>query len=388
MMMLNQPARLSRTRRGLRVVLIQLALTALLLAGLEGLASLWVAERNSPAKRAEPDLRTVAERNHTVYDPLLGWVNQPNLSIPHLYGPDRHVSINNLGFRGTDVINPEDPNGSCRIIVSGDSFTFGYGVDDHDTWAAQLSRRAPACEILNMGLGGYGLDQAYLWYRRDGATLPHDLHLFAFITENFRRMSRDRFMGYGKPVLTAREGQLVVENVPPPRPVATSRRAARYRAFVQRLHLVQLVQGQLDRWRGERLQQWGRQVQEAIVLTFVELHRLHAAAGRSGVLVYLPVEKDYRSGDSNAWRSLLAREAAARGWTLIDLVKELRALPAEDIAPLFIQTDDDRFRGSKGHYTEAGNEWVAATLHRHLQAHPAWATCLNAPAGTGPQPSR
>lgn len=369
-----------KARRWARILVIQLGLTAALLAGLEGLASLVVPKRDAAEKTAEPDTRVVAERRHTIYDPLLGWVNQPNLSISNLYGPDLHVSINNLGFRGTDAIDPNQPDGTRRIIVSGDSFTFGYGVGDHSTWAASLARRTPDCEILNMGLGGYGLDQAYLWYRRDGDPLPHDVHLFAFITENFRRMSRDRFMGYGKPVLTAREGRLVVENVPPPWPNHARRLPARYQAFVQNLNLVRLIQGQLERWRGERIQQWGRQVQEAIVLTFVELHQLHAAAGRTGALVYLPVEKDYRSGDSNAWRSLLAREATTRGWIFIDLVKELRDLPREDVPGLFIQTDDDRFRGVKGHYTEAGNDWVARTLHRHLLAHPQLAARLNATA--------
>ena len=59
----------------------------------------------------------------------------------------------------------------------------------------------PRLETLNMGQGGYGVDQAYLWYKRDAAKFEHQVHLLAFITDDFVRMQSDRFRGYGKPVI-------------------------------------------------------------------------------------------------------------------------------------------------------------------------------------------
>jgi hypothetical protein len=48
----------------------------------------------------------------------------------------------------------------------GDSFCQCRGVQDHETWQAYLER-IEGKRILNFGVGGYGLDQAYLRYLRN-----------------------------------------------------------------------------------------------------------------------------------------------------------------------------------------------------------------------------
>jgi hypothetical protein len=64
---------------------------------------------------------------------------------------------------------------------------------------------------------GYGVDQMYLWYKRDGAKFEHQVHLLAFITADFERMQSNMFAKYGKPVIDIENGTLVVKNVPVPR---------------------------------------------------------------------------------------------------------------------------------------------------------------------------
>lgn len=49
-----------------------------------------------------------------------------------------------------------------------------------------------------MGRAGYGIDQAYLWYPRDGMRLEHDALIFAFISEDFRRAALPSCKGYPK----------------------------------------------------------------------------------------------------------------------------------------------------------------------------------------------
>jgi hypothetical protein len=49
-----------------------------------------------------------------------------------------------------------------------------------------------------MGQGGHGVDQAYLWYKRDGVKLKHDFLLFAFITLDFQRMQQRDFLGLNR----------------------------------------------------------------------------------------------------------------------------------------------------------------------------------------------
>lgn len=64
---------------------------------------------------------------------------------------DLRVRINNLGFRGPHI----DPkkNGK-RVLVVGDSFTFGWGVPDEATWVQMLDSAQTDVEVLNLGRGG------------------------------------------------------------------------------------------------------------------------------------------------------------------------------------------------------------------------------------------
>src|SRR5262249_7789336 len=122
----------------------------------------------------------VIERRHTRYDELLGWVNVPNLDVKDIYGPGTVLHTNSRGFRGTDEYTVEVPVGRKRVLCSGDSYTFGVDASDSDTWCHQLAVLAPTFETINMGLGGYGIDQAFLWYQRDGERYAHDVQILAF----------------------------------------------------------------------------------------------------------------------------------------------------------------------------------------------------------------
>lgn len=363
---MDTPERPSRFLRFIRWALINAVVTGALLALLEGAASFYMAHRMIGEKpRTETDQRIVAERMHTDYDPLLGWVNKSDTVVSNMYGEGRHLTINSNGFRGV-----EGSNGIVRMIVSGNSFTFGYGVGDENTWSEKLEDLTPGLEVINMGLGGYGVGQAFLWYQRDGQNLDHDIHLFCFITENFRRMGRDRFMGYGKPVLTARDGKLVVENVPPPKP-RKSIVPERISRALSDLHIARLIAGWTEKKQAELQATRESKIEEAALLAFTELEKIHAKDSRPWALVYFPVESDYRDGHSNGWRKWLSKEAKERNWIFLDLVGELRKLPKNEISGLFIQSDEGRYRGSKGHFTEAGNAWAAETLHRLLREQPA-----------------
>ena len=344
--------------RGLRIAAIQVLITIALLLMLEGAASFRDAAKKIN-RDARADLRPTAESIHTDYDTLLGWVSRPG-HYPNLYGESRDLTIEPNGARRTP--SDDSPPPTLTVVASGDSFTMGYGVGDDQTWVAHLERQHPALDIHNLGLGGYGLGQAFLRYQRDGVNLPHDLHLFSFITENYRRLGRDRFMGYGKPVVTLEDDELVVENVPPPRRRHSPLFQLRYGAAIQELHLVRwLTAGPTARLEAQRVER-ARNVQQVAHAIFNKLHELHNQRGRIGVFVHFPVESDYSDGDSNAWRLWLREEARSNDWHFVDLIPALRALPRERVRDLFIQNDVYRFRGAKGHYTELGNQVMARAL--------------------------
>ena len=322
----------------------------------------------------EHALRPPLERVHTRYDPDLGWVGIPNLSLPDAYGPGRGLRTNSRGFRGAGDVDRAVPAGKVRIICSGDSFTLGYGVGDEAGWCYLLSRRDPRLETVNMGQGGYGLDQAYLWYVRDGAPLDHDALVFAFITEDFRRMQRDKFLGLGKPVLRLEGNALVTANVPVPRAGYWfpwfSRNAALFRTL-SAMELADRLLG-LSSSAAESEPPTNAQTWKVILRVFQELARINAAKGSTLVLLSLPDAADFSVDKSDHWRASLTREAAAHGIPFVDLVEEIRKLPPDRVPALY---------NPDLHFSEAGNEWVAERLEEKLQAIPSFARRLAERAG-------
>lgn len=74
---------------------------------------------------------------------------------------DLVYQINNLGFRGPDV--ELEKSDKPRIAFIGDSFTFGWGVEEGKSWIGLLRKEHPDLELLNLGRGGtHPMDHAQL----------------------------------------------------------------------------------------------------------------------------------------------------------------------------------------------------------------------------------
>lgn len=88
-------------------------------------------------------------------DPIQLFELRPSQSVCF---EERCETINGHGFRGVEVdLRDRNP---FRIAVLGDSFTYGYGVDDHETLPVHLERILNAngkrgIQVLNFGIGGY-----------------------------------------------------------------------------------------------------------------------------------------------------------------------------------------------------------------------------------------
>ena len=368
--------------RGRHVLLsIGAAIASLVL--LEGIASVALFAIDAGRKFEAP----LAARQHTIHDPLLGWVNRPGIARPGLYGPGRDVTIDQRGFRGRHEIAPAAPSGGLRLVASGDSFTFGYGVGDGDTWGAKLEHLAPGLEVVNMGQGGYGADQAYLWYERDGRSFEHQVHVFALIWADIDRMRRASFFGYPKPTLELRNGELTVAGTPVPE------RAFWVPWLTQNAHLLRelrvaealarILGGGDEERDAPRIGQ-----REAATLLLRALGRMRdgdLAHGSQLVLVWLPTREEYAPFGYDPMREAILAAALRGGIPVVDLVPDLRAVPPNEIDALFLRDDEVAYPGAAGHYSVAGNAWIASRLLERLRALPALEPTWRrlAPAGPG-----
>jgi len=104
---------------------------------------------------------------YMLYDADLGWTNHPGACTP-----DRRYCANWAGLRADREFQKTPPSGTLRVSLFGDSFIFGHDVELPGSLAPQLqaalTARGVQNEVLNFGVGGFGIDQAYLRYTRDG----------------------------------------------------------------------------------------------------------------------------------------------------------------------------------------------------------------------------
>jgi len=83
------------------------------------------------------------------------------------------------GFR-----NPSPWPSRAEVVAVGDSLTFGYGVDDGQTWTALLAQHLLPNRLVNLGLIGAGPEQYFRIYERFGVPLAPKVLLFGLLPAN------------------------------------------------------------------------------------------------------------------------------------------------------------------------------------------------------------
>ena len=153
----------------------------------------------------------------TVFDPRLGYRMAPGRD-------EAGVRTNAAGLRADREFEPTPESGVRRVLLVGDSYTWGWSVANEETWAACLERSLPGWEVLNLGVPGYGVDQAVLAYEEIGAAYAPDVVVLGFFVRDFFR-NEVGFRGYAKPRFVLAAGdrlRRVDEHLVPPAQLAAA----------------------------------------------------------------------------------------------------------------------------------------------------------------------
>ncbi len=155
-----------------------------------------------------------------IADEWLGWTYHPNWDWN-----DGEFTINSAGLRARREYSPQALPDTLRIAVFGDSFTAGDEVKDEETWPhhleLELKRAGIRAEVLNFGVGAYGMGQAYLRWQRVGQPFQPDIVIFGLQPENlkrnvnvFRQMLYAAGMPFSKPRFALVDQELSLLNAP------------------------------------------------------------------------------------------------------------------------------------------------------------------------------
>jgi len=184
---------------------------ALPLAALAGIVALALAGEGL-ARILFPTLTPTREERAKFwrYDPLLGWANQPNSSgqFNHV---DFSVSVthNADGLRDRDY--PLERTEKKRMLLIGDSFTWGFGVEADETFGELLEAAHPDWEIINAGVSGYSTDQQYLYLRERGMRYKPDVVVALVFYDGLAGNVQDQAYLWNKPSFSIANGRLEMQ---------------------------------------------------------------------------------------------------------------------------------------------------------------------------------
>ncbi len=113
---------------------------------------------------------------------------KPNLDVKFT---GVRVRTNSCGMRGPERTF-EKPKDTIRIALLGDSFAFGWGVDQDKTFGQvlednlnRISQGKPHFEVLNLGVPGYSTFQEVALFREKALDFNPDAILIFFVHNDF-----------------------------------------------------------------------------------------------------------------------------------------------------------------------------------------------------------
>ena len=149
-----------------------------------------------------------------VHDNVLGWRLVENCTVVQEERRGREYAVtmhtNNHGFRDNKDYRYAKRAQVKRVVLIGDSFSFGNGVEEPGRASNLLEMLlGGAIEVYNLAISNYGLDQAFLMLRERGFAYQPDLVLVGFSDAMFERLLRGvTASGWSKPFFKIVDGQL------------------------------------------------------------------------------------------------------------------------------------------------------------------------------------
>jgi hypothetical protein len=397
------------------ILVVNLGSVALAVAGAEALVRAFAVDTPAGPRFAETLLlprswsavaaqnrailaRASAQGSYLVSDPDLGWTvgasrqsGDYNRDLVRYLAPQvahrapEHDRIYLSSVEGLRSPRPGMTLGARavrhRVALVGDSFTFGLEVPYEDTWGHRLELAlGPDVQVLNFGVDGYGLDQAYLRYRRDVRPWRPDVVVLGVINDDLRRsLCIYGFLCFGplaqipfaKPRFVARDDRLAPLNLPLPAPASIFAKGSitdlpfveHDRAFdpvewewhaYHHAASVRFLLSRFRRWSGPRPSVTDEALRAINVRILLAFARLARDEGSQAIVMFLPSRSDFAP-------------EPVRPASMARAVLDETRIPYLDMTDCVSRVGpDDRFVAL--HYSPASNAAVAACLASAIRA--------------------
>ena len=236
------------------------------------------------------------------------------------------VHTNAHGFRGPDWDVPKPP-GAFRVMVLGDSLSFGNLVAYEDTYAARLRQalhaRVPGAEVVLAAVGGWDTAQELAFLELEGLGYQPDVVVLGFFYNDYRL-----------PADSARPVLLMPEGMVDGRPWWLRWIPYRFVYGVKRSALVTFLRNRLANFLSGRSEQQdfyhallenrvALEREERIVAVHEMLARMNALCAARGVRLLVahipPINLFWHPRGSRGYVAHLERFCRERGLPFLDL---------------------------------------------------------------------
>ncbi len=272
-------------------------------------------------------------------------------------------AVNADGFRDLPRA-PVKPAGTLRVLVLGDSVTFGFGVERAEAFPAQLEARLAGAEVLNLGVGGYNpYTEAALLADRGLAYQP-DLVLVQFSVNDLNDPTL-HFDAHTQ----QRLGEIPAAAFPdpghrlprPPPPASELCRRIRVCGLLDdaRVWLFRRRAGVREASFAPRLELPPGPERRWLAGLYGEMDRAAAGAGAAFAVLAFPHRPQIAGDVSDRLQRDVAGIGEDGGWPTLNLVPAFRAAAPAAPEPLFLDL---------WHPNAAGHRVAAEAIRRELAA--------------------
>lgn len=305
---------------------------------------------------------TAVLKSQFAHDPLTGWRNAPGLRRDGL-------ATNSAGLRGSREYGPGRRPGVRRLVLVGDSYSFGADVRDEETFAQLLGDDLlpGEWEVLNLAVPGTGTDQQVLEFEHRGRAYAPDVAVLGFFVRDYSRNIL-WFRDYAKPLFEVDDAlppdglRLTHSPVIAPEALYAEYLSGRRRVGGSPLRswvLASLGAGlrSLDEWEvGPGVPAW-----DVLARLMARFQRLAREAGATPVWLVIPGRDTLDPGGSSAAALEEACERRARelGLACLRLDAAFRAHAAAHPQDAIYDLP-----GAGGHLSPLGHRIVAGELAR------------------------
>ena len=291
-----------------------------------------------------------------------------NLNYRHMQ-PEYDVAFrtNELGLRD----KPVGEKRGERILVLGDSFTCGYGVEGWETFSDLLEQRL-GVEVINAGVGGFETIHQTRYFKTQGYKLRPDLVVYALYLDNDLRNNRLWEVGPGNE-LRRRDGQPALSDRGTPKLICLAKQSV----FLRRLaHRVK--DEPRETWRPssrylalcrEPLDAEATEDYRVARELLIELRDAVESAGAKFLVVSFPCRAAVEGMPTVEVDATLDLLRPAREIAEICAAEKIDHLPLTDALRRERRSSSTRlYHACDGHFTAAGHAMVADRLADRLES--------------------